>query len=122
MKVIIFDTETTSLSPSTGQVIEIAGVYCELNLNNLKLQEVDEFQTTVSLRSDSLDEKVTRITGITEAELDNAPTLFKAQEAWLAWVESHTNDKDQVYMVGHSVDFDLGFLKNEGWFLPLNYN
>ncbi len=113
MKLLFLDTETTDISPHSGQIIEIAGVVAELDKNSLKLKSLQEVSSLVSLRH-QMDEKITRITGITKEELASAPNQRKVQEKWANWLES----KEIEAIVGHSVYFDLGFLESEGWFLP----
>jgi DNA polymerase III epsilon subunit-like protein len=113
MKLLFLDTETSGVDCNKDQIIEIGAVIFELENYELKL--VDYFQTTVALRK-VLDERITRITGITEGELATAPALVKAQNLYNAWVEKYENEISGI--VGHSIDFDIGFLKKEGWFLP----
>ena len=111
------DTETSGVDCNKDQIIEIGAIIFELENYQLKL--VDYFQTTVALRK-VLDERITRITGITEGELATAPALVKAQNMYNDWIEKYENDIAGI--VGHSIDFDIGFLKKEGWFLPtINY-
>jgi DNA polymerase III epsilon subunit-like protein len=113
MKLLFLDTETSGVDCNKDQIIEIGAVILELENYELKL--VDYFQTTVALRK-VLDERITRITGITEGELASAPALVKAQNLYNAWIEKYENQIAGI--VGHSIDFDIGFLKKEGWFLP----
>jgi DNA polymerase III epsilon subunit-like protein len=113
MKLLFLDTETSGVDCNKDQIIEIGAVVFELDNYELKL--VDYFQTTVSLRK-VLDERITRITGITETELTTAPSLVKAQTLYNNWLEKYENDI--IGIVGHSIEFDIGFLKKEGWFLP----
>jgi DNA polymerase III epsilon subunit-like protein len=72
MKLLFLDTETSGVDCNKDQIIEIGGVIFELE--NYELKMVDYFQTTVALRK-VLDERITRITGITEGELATAPAL-----------------------------------------------
>jgi DNA polymerase III subunit epsilon len=113
MKLLFFDTETSGVDCNKDQIIEIGAVIFELE--NYELKMVDYFQTTIALRK-VLDERITRITGITEGELATAPALVKAQNMYNAWIERYENNIAGI--VGHSIDFDIGFLKKEGWFLP----
>jgi DNA polymerase III epsilon subunit-like protein len=113
MKLLFLDTETSGVDSHKDQIIEIGAIVFELENNELRL--IDYFQTTISLRK-ILDERITRITGITEAELATAPGLIKAQTMYNNWIEKY--EGAIVGIVGHSVDFDIGFLKKEGWQLP----
>lgn len=119
MRILFIDTETTGLKPQDGQIIEITGIIVEFNPNSFEYQIVDSFDSTVSLRG-RMEDKITRITGITEIELATAPNLRDIQEKWAQWLEQY--QENIVAIVGHSIDFDLGFLKFEKWFLPENYH
>ena len=116
MKFLFLDTETSALSPTKGQVIEMAGVLAELDPTTLKLRTLDHFEELVRFRSAELDERVTRITGITEEDLEQAAPLVQVQGRWADWLERWSHEK--VYVVGHSVEFDLAFIRAESWFLP----
>ena len=118
MLLLFLDTETSALSPAKGQVIEIGGILAKLDPIDLKLKEIATFESLLFLRSENLDEKITRITGITEKELLKAPDLFQVQEAWLNWLTPYNHEIQAI--IGHSINFDLGFLMEEKWFLPEN--
>lgn len=119
MKFLFVDTETSGLSPQKGQIIEIAGVLAELDPTTLSFSIISEFEELVAFRGSELDERVTRITGITQDDLKTADSITKVQDKWADWLESH--DARGAYVVGHSVEFDLAFLKSESWFLPATY-
>jgi DNA polymerase III epsilon subunit-like protein len=120
MKILFIDTETSALSPQKGQIIEIAGVIRELDTTTLKLKTLGQFEELIKFRSDELDERVTRITGLTIDDLNSAKSITQVQELWANWLEKWNSEK--IMIVGHSIDFDLGFLKNENWYLPDNYS
>lgn len=115
MILLFLDTETTGLKPIQDQIIEIGGLLVDFNPTTLEFKELSSFETTIALRT-QLDEKITRLTGITTEELSTAPNLIIAQEQWLSWLEPYEANIEAI--IGHSVDFDLGFLKQENWFLP----
>jgi DNA polymerase III epsilon subunit-like protein len=115
MKILFLDCETSDVTPLSGQVIEVGGILAELDPNNLSLRVLEQFESLVRHRQ-TFDEKITRITGITEAELSTAPTLVNAQDQWADWLEPKS--KDVVAICGHSINFDLSFLQSESWFLP----
>ena len=119
MQFLFLDTETSALSPNKGQIIEMAGVLAQLDPTTLELKIQSQFEELVELRSQELDERVVRITGITETDLKSAKSLTQVQSRWAEWLEK--NAKKEVYVVGHSVEFDLAFLRAESWFLPLNH-
>jgi DNA polymerase III epsilon subunit-like protein len=117
MKILVLDTETTAFTPSSGQVIELAGVICELDVKNLTISVEKSFEYCVALRG-FMDERITRITGITQEELALARPIHKVQDDWFEFVK----DLDSITpIIGHSLQFDLDFLKAEGWSLPENY-
>jgi DNA polymerase III epsilon subunit-like protein len=114
MQILFVDTETTGVNFLEDQIIEIAGLIVELDPITLEFKEISKFESLVSLRQD-MDAKITRITGITDLELATAPNLVTVQENWANWLEKFDSN---LVIVGHSVDFDLKFLKKESWYLP----
>lgn len=115
MLLLFLDTETTELTPLKGQVIEIAGVLMKLDKSTLKLSPFSQFEALVKPRH-TVDEKIFRLTGINPEELSVAENLMHIQDDWADWLEPHL---DRIIgIVGHSIDFDLSFLKSEGWLLP----
>jgi len=114
-KILFIDCETTDVTPLSGQIIELAGVVAELDLVNLNLKVLDQFSTLVKNRG-VWDERIQRLTGITELDLQKAPTLVLAQEQWANWLEPWLPECD--FVCGHSVEFDLRFLQAESWLLP----
>jgi DNA polymerase III epsilon subunit-like protein len=116
MRLLFIDTETTSLNPLHGQIIEIAGLVVDFDPTSLKLTVLDSYSSLVRLRY-QMDERITRITGLTADELGLAPDLIWVQKNWADWLEKYGDIK---FVVGHSIDFDLGFLRSESWFLPEN--
>ncbi len=115
MKILFLDCETSDLTPLSGQVIEIAGVIATLDPTTLEIQVIDQFETLIQNRK-PFDEKITRLTGITELQLTSSPKLADAQENWANWLDKYQSDSQII--CGHSIDFDLKFLKAENWFLP----
>ncbi len=114
-KILFIDCETTDVTPLSGQIIELAGVVAEVDLVNLNLKVLDQFSTLVKNRG-VWDERIQRLTGITELDLQKAPTLVVCQEQWASWLEPWLPECD--FMCGHSVEFDLRFLQAESWLLP----
>jgi DNA polymerase III epsilon subunit-like protein len=118
MLLLFLDTETTGVELSKCQIIEIGAVIYELNTTNFELTFVNQFQSTIALRQ-KMESKITRITGITTEELETAKSLLQVQNSWINWLESQTKISGNIdSIVGHSIDFDLDFLKKEGWYLP----
>ncbi len=115
MKILFLDCETSDVTPLTGQVIEVGGIVAQIDLSTLQIKATDQFESLVRHRK-TFDDKITRITGITETELANSPRLVDAQESWTNWLESY--EREVVAICGHSINFDLSFLRSESWFLP----
>lgn len=115
MLLLFVDTETSGLDFRNDQIIEIAGVIVNFDPITLKSVELSRFESLIALRK-PLDEHITRITGISDLELSTAKSLIKVQESWANWIDEYA--KNITAIIGHSVDFDAGFLKNEGWLLP----
>ena len=114
-KILFIDCETTDVTPLSGQIIELAGVVAEVDLVNLNLKVLDQFTTLVKNRG-TWDERIQRLTGITELDLQKAPALMVCQEQWANWLEPWLAECG--FICGHSVDFDLRFLQAESWLLP----
>ena len=114
MQLLFVDTETTGVNYLESQIIEIAGLVVNLDEATLEFSEIDKFSSLVSLRQ-TLDPKITRITGITELELATAQKLLIVQEKRASWLENYS---DIQAIIGHSIDFELNFLKRESWYLP----
>jgi DNA polymerase III epsilon subunit-like protein len=114
MKFLFIDTETNGLISSQDQIIEVAGLVFELDINTLNLVLTDSFDSLISLRQD-YDPKIQRLTDILKEDLLQAPTLNQVQNQWLSFLDQYPKIEA---IVGHSVNFDLDFLNSEGWFLP----
>lgn len=112
MYLLFLDTETNSLSPKTGAVIEIGGIITSLDPQTLKLEVVDTFDSLVQLETE-FDPRITRLTDITESELKNAEKRSIVQDNWADFIGKYSIDA----IIGHSIDFDLAFLTAEGWSL-----
>jgi len=115
MRCIVIDTETSSLSPSTGQIIECAAVIIAIDPVQATLSIEAEFSSLVHSRLE-IDEKITRITGITPEHLAPAPGYLDVQETWANWLEK--NQATELPVIGHSIGFDIHFLQEEGWMVP----
>ena len=117
MKLLFLDTETTGLSPTNSQIIELAAVLVTLNPATLDVKIEDKFESLVALRT-QMDDRITRITGITNEDLQIALPIHKVQEKWFSFLSQTT---EPVTIIGHSLSFDLAFLKSESWFMPENH-
>ena len=91
----IVDIETNGSKPQDSQIIEIGAVM----LKNGK--EIGQFSSLV--KADILPDSIEQLTGITLAELQNAPSLASVLEAFRLFL------KDAVF-VAHNVNFDYYFI------------
>ncbi|MEM7115803.1 MAG: helicase C-terminal domain-containing protein [Chloroflexota bacterium] len=96
---VAIDVETTGLDPRKDAIIEVAAVTFQGNAI------VDEYSTLVNPVKE-LPEFITQLTGITQAMVNKAPTMFKVRP------RIRTVLGDNV-LVGHNVGFDLGFLNED---------
>ncbi|MEG0092078.1 MAG: exonuclease domain-containing protein [Oscillospiraceae bacterium] len=94
---IVLDCETTGLSPKTDEIIEIAmAKYIDGELS-------DEFQCFVR-PTVPLPPMITRLTGITQKDLETAPYISDIiDDIWL-FLAGFT-------LVAHNASFDIGFLR-----------
>lgn len=94
---VVFDLETTGLSPATDEIIEISGI---------KVREhkiVDTFSTLVNPCM-PIPYGATRVNGITNAMVREAPVLKEALENFLTFIG------DDI-LVGHNIHtFDTNFI------------
>jgi predicted DnaQ family exonuclease/DinG family helicase len=93
---IAFDIETTGLSPETSDIIELAAV----KIHNGKI--IDEFQTLIN-PSHRIPEEITRLTGITNEDVRNAPIIEEKLPDLFEFFENFP-------ILGHSIDFDISFI------------
>jgi DNA polymerase-3 subunit epsilon/ATP-dependent DNA helicase DinG len=97
---IAIDVETTGLEPGVDEIIEVAAVKFRGG------EVLETFQQLVRPRQ-SLPLKITRLTGITEEELADAPRFSAIAPDLVRFVKSYP-------LVGHSIGFDLSMLKAQG--------
>jgi DNA polymerase III subunit epsilon len=98
-KLAFLDIETTGGSLRSDRIIEI-GI---LRVENNKLKKKVNFLIDTEVY---LPREITRLTGITESMLRDAPTFSQIKEAILETIDGCT-------LVAHNASFDYGFLKNE---------
>ncbi len=92
----VVDIETTGLIAGACEIIEVAA----LKYRNEKLRDV--FSTLIKPVA-HIDRFITRLTGITDAMVENAPNVADVMRAFYGFVE-----KDII--IGHNVNFDVDFL------------
>ena len=94
---VIFDLETTGLSPETDSIIEVSAIKV------IKGTIADEYSTLVN-PGRKIPRSATAINGITDSMVADAPTLQEAMGEFLAFVEN-------AILVGHNIHtFDTNFV------------
>lgn len=93
---IVVDLETTGLSPSDDEIIEIGAIRY---VNNV---EVERFCTFVSVDF-PLPRRIVRHTGITDAMLEGAPKIADVLPQFLDFVGNSV-------IIAHNANFDINFL------------
>lgn len=101
----IVDVETTGGSPKTSKITEIA-------IFRYDGQEIcDEFSTLVNPEQ-PIPPFITQLTGISDEMVAGAPKFYEIARKIVEFTED-------TILVGHNVQFDYGFIKNE--FESLDY-
>ncbi|MEA4987463.1 MAG: PHP domain-containing protein, partial [Anaerovorax sp.] len=95
---VVFDLETTGLSPTVNEIIEIGAV----KVKNKVI--VDEFLTFVKPSISHLPEKITELTGITDDMIKDAPTLDHIFDKFMDFI-------GELPLVAHNADFDVSFIR-----------
>lgn len=95
---VVLDTETTGLSPSWCETIEV-GI--------LKVKDgevIDQFQTLIKPKFLPIDEFITELTGITSEMLEDAPLPSDVSDNIVSMIGEEP-------ILGHNVCFDVSFIK-----------
>lgn len=92
----VFDVETTGLSPDHDQIIEIAMVRHSVSGNE------ERYHTLVNPRCE-ISPRITRLTGITNDNVADAPYIEDCIKEILAFI-------DDSPLVAHNANFDMKFL------------
>lgn len=96
---VVFDLETTGLSPETDKIIEISAV-------RVRKGKVEESFSTLVNPGRKIPAAASRVNGITDAMVADAPMLKSALEEFLLFIE-------QDILVGHNIhSFDMKFLNH----------
>ncbi len=96
---VSIDVETTGLDPQNDALLEIAAV----KFNERRIE--DEFSTLIN-PGRLIPREITQLTGITNEMVRNAPVVFDVIDEFASFV-------GDAPVVGHSVHFDLDFLKKQ---------
>ena len=94
---VAIDVETTGLDPYKDAIIEVAAV--TFTRNGIE----SEYESLVQPQR-PIPSEITQLTGITDSMVASAPTMNTIRPKLKEIIGDHT-------LVGHNVDFDLGFLK-----------
>lgn len=94
---VIFDIETTGLSPRNCGITQIGAV------KYLSGEILDRFETYVNPGM-PIPENITQLTGITDEMVKDAPSQCDAVKAFLDFAEGHM-------LVAHNAQFDIGFIR-----------
>lgn len=97
---VALDLETTDLSPSRGDIIEVAAAKFKGD------KVIAEFQH-LTKPSSKIPTIVTAITGITDDQVAQAPPFSEVKDDLIKFVGKYP-------IVGHNINFDLNFLAGEG--------
>ncbi len=98
--IVSIDIETTGLDPVRDAIIEIGAVKFKGN------RVESEWETLINPRR-SIPPEITQLTGITNEMVRFAPLLQDVRQDLEAFV-------GDALVLGHNVQFDLGFLQNRG--------
>lgn len=97
---VAIDVETTGLEPGVDEIIEVAAVKFQGD------EVLETFQRLVQPRH-TLPLKITRLTGIADTDVADAPRFSAIAPDLVRFVKSYP-------LVGHSVGFDLRMLEAQG--------
>ncbi|ADV65699.1 3'-5' exonuclease [Deinococcus maricopensis] len=99
MEYVVFDLETTGLSPERDAIVEIGAI----RIRNGEVLEDDTFHTLVNPERD-IPWYVSRVHGIRNAHVASAPRITEALPAFLQYAGT-------TPVVAHNAAFDTGFIR-----------
>lgn len=92
----VFDIETTGLDSKYDEIIEIGA----LKIRNNKI--IDQFSFLIK-PSSPIDEFITKLTGITNEMVSDAPNINEILPKFLEFIGDDT-------LIGHNINFDINFV------------
>ncbi len=99
---VAFDTETTSLSPVSGRVIELSGIKFKL-----KEGRTESFDKLIN-PDEPISEEITQINGITNEMVKDKPKAEEIIPEFLRFI-----DGSETILLAHNVCFDISFVGME---------
>lgn len=96
---IVFDTETTGLHPEVDKIIELSAIKF---VDHVK---VDEFSYLVNPKV-KLDPIITKVTGLNDNDLKDAPTIKEVLPQFIEWSNGFT-------LVAHNAPYDVKMIACE---------
>ncbi len=99
------DVETTGLRAGYDRIIDIAIIRAGLNPQTEKYEVVNQYKSLVNPNC-YIPEDIIYMTGISTAEIENAPTFRQIKDEVIEFFEDS-------YLVAHNARFDYSFIKNE---------
>lgn len=104
LNVVVFDFETTGFNPEQGDVIISIGA---IRVIGNIIQEDDIFYSLVHCEK-PLPEKIVKLTGITDQQLNDAPSLSETLIKFFKYVKDDT-------LVAHHAGHEKSFLQHASW-------
>jgi len=99
---VAFDTETTSLSPDSGRIIELSGIKFRLREDKIEL-----FNKLIN-PGESIPEEITQINGITNAMVKDKPKAEEIIPEFFKFIE-----QPETVLLAHNAYFDMSFMNME---------
>jgi DNA polymerase III epsilon subunit-like protein len=115
--IVVFDTETTGLSPTRNGIVALGAI---------DLATGDKFYEECRIDDDTeINQYALGVNGFSEAQVrdPNKQSMAELEEHFEAWCKAH----NATVIAGYNVKFDIGFLKNVvtkhgmQWGLPTKY-